>query len=212
MIRPVISGAVVATALLLAPGARAQIAPAVVWNVDGAMLLGSGCSMRDTAILAAGNDLSFVFSNLGVSLPGGSSGLLSDRRNCAVRVPTQIAKGIYIGQLTQMLTYGITKTAMAEGSASTRSTFFGFDVSPYTVTFSEGSVFNVAQQVSTRQDNFPVNAPWQQGWCSPYRPLEGLYAANVAVAGRRDSNMEDLIMFVDGLDLKFDVVVAVYTC
>jgi hypothetical protein len=212
MVRTIISSAVIAAVGLFSPFAHAQQPPAVVWDVNDAILGGTGCSLQDTAVLASGNDLSIIFSNLGVSLPGGSTNQLSDRRNCAVRVPTQIAKGVYIGQLTQTLTYGITKTAWSEGTASTRSTFFGFDVSPYSVTFPKGSVFDVAEQVSSRHDTFFVNAPWQQGWCSPYRPLKGLYGANMAVSGTRDTNMEDLIMFVDGLDLRFDVLVALYTC
>jgi hypothetical protein len=212
MIRTFISVLVALAGLSVGVSASAQSVPAVVWDVNDAILGGTGCSNADTAMLASGDDLSIIFSNLGVSLPGGSSNQLSDRKNCAVRVPTQIAKGIYIGQLTQTLTYGITKTAGSNGSVSTRSTFFGFDVSPYSVAFPTGSVFNVAEQVSSRKDVFFVNAPWEQGWCSPYRPLSGLYGANMAVAGTRETNMEDLIMFVDGLDLKFDVMVALYTC
>jgi hypothetical protein len=214
MIRTIISvGALVAVASVAAP-AGAQTVPSVVWDVNDTILGGTGCSVADgdTLVLASGNDLSIIFSNLGVNLPGGSSDALSARSNCAVRVPTEIAKGIYVGELTQTLTYGITKTAASNGSVSTMSTFFGFDVSPYTISFPQGTTYNIAEQIESRQDTFTVNAPWQQGWCSPYRSLSGLYGANMAVSGTRATANDDLIMFVDGLDLQYDVLVALYTC
>ncbi len=212
MNRTLVFVAAFAAVVSLAPHARADV-PAVVWDVNDAILGGTGCSLNDTAILASGNDLSLIFSNLGVNLPGnGATNELSARANCALRVPTQIAKGLYIGQLTQTLTYGITKTARSQGQASTMSTFFGFNVSPYAVTFPEGSVYNVAEQVTSQQNTFAVNTPWQEGWCSPYRPLAGLYGANIAVSGTRNTDMEDLIMFVDGLDLRWDILLALYTC
>lgn len=191
-------------------------AAAVQWQTNSSafVIAGTGCQKDvDAFATTNGNDLAIVFTNLGVNLPGsGASNQLADRKNCTVRVPASIAKGVYIGQLTQQFTYGVTKTAGANASVATRSTFFGFNVSPYTWSVPQGVDINEPLMTQSRVDNFAVNSPWWQGWCNPNRPLQGLYQANIAVSGQRNNMWEDLIVFVDGLDLKYEVLSAFYTC
>jgi hypothetical protein len=202
--------ALVAACGLTATGATAE---SVRWNVERSILQGNGCQKDwDAFISSNGNDLSIVFTNLGLDLPGGSRLPLAGRKNCAVRVPAEISQGYYIGQLVQRITYGVTKTARSTGSMATRSTFFGYNVSPYTVTLPYGRAMNSPLAVQSRVDNFQVNTDWASGWCRPGRNPAGLYQANIAVSGQRDSDREDLIMFVDGLDLKFEMLVALTHC
>lgn len=189
----------------------------VRWDADAAILAGTGCQKDiDSFVLAAGNDLSIIFSNLGFSLAGGSGEPLAARKNCAVRVPATIAKGLYIGELVQQVTYGVTKTAGARGAVATRSTFFGFPVSPYTVHIPYGQTINQPFLTNTRRDLFRVDtvegSGWISRWCALQRNPRGLYQANLAVSGQKDSDFEDLIMFVDGLDLKFEVRAALVFC
>lgn len=190
--------------------------PAVTWSTSGSsfVIAGTGCQKDVDAFASTnGNDLAIVFTNLGVDLPGsGASNQLAARKTCAVRIPASIAKGLYIGQLTQQFTYGVTKTAGSNASVATMSTFFGFGVSPYAWSVPQGVDLNEPLMTQTRVDKFLVNTPWYQGWCNPNRPLQGLYQANIAVSGQRNSKWEDLIVFVDGLDLKYEVLAAVYTC
>ncbi len=65
-----------------------------------------------------------------------------------------------------------------------------------------------------RQDLFSVRTTpaWYQSWCSRNRAPKGLYQANLAVSGQKDTAQEDLIMFVDGLDLKYEVVAGLVQC
>lgn len=188
----------------------------VRWDEGRAIVAGTGCRKDvDSWVIANGNDLSVIFSNLGFSLPGGSSAALAARKNCSVRVPATIAKGLYIGELTQQVTYGITKTAGSQGSVATRSTFFGFPVSPYTVRVPYGRALNEPFLVNNRKDRFLVDTrsgSWWSRWCAFQRSPQGLYQANFAVSGQRDSDYEDLIMFVDGLDLKYEVIAALQFC
>ncbi len=197
-------------------GTVSAATPAVQWqlNSNNFVIAGSGCQKDVDAFAATnGNDLAIVFTNLGVNLPGsGSTNQLADRKNCAVRIPASIARGVYIGKLTQQFTYGVTKTAGSNASVATRSTFFGFNVSPYAWSVGQGEEVNEPLLTQRRDDNFLVNTPWYQGWCSPNRPLEGLYQANIAVSGQRNNKFEDLIVFVDGLDLKYEVLASFYTC
>jgi hypothetical protein len=197
--------------------AAAYSQQSVVWDIHSpsTIIAGSGCQKDVDAFASTnGNDLAIVFTRLGVDLPGGGSPTLADRKNCTVRVPATVAPGVYIGQLTQRISYGITKTAGATGSVATRSTFFGFNVSPHTVNIPYGYSVNEPLLTNARVDNFSVRTTpsWYSGWCSPNRAPRGLYQANFAVSGQKRNSREDLIMFVDGLDLKYEVVASLIRC
>lgn len=201
--------------IMLADIASAQ--QSVLWDVSSpqTIIAGSGCQKDVDAFASTnGNDLAVVFTRLGVDLPGGGAPALADRKNCSVRVPATIAPGIYIGQLTQRLSYGVIKTSAATGALSTRSTFFGFDVSPYTVSLPYGYAVNQPLLTQQRTDRFSVQTTpsWLQGWCSRSRAPRGFYQANVAVSGQKANRYEDLIMFVDGLDLKYEVGASLVRC
>lgn len=190
---------------------------AVQWDVGSpqTIIAGSGCQKDLDAFASSnGNDLAVVFTRLGVDLPGGGSPALADRKNCSIRVPATIAPGVYIGQLAQRLSYGVIKTSNTTGALSTRSTFFGFDVSPYTVTLPYGYALNRPLMTQQRIDQFSVRTTptWFQGWCSRSRAPRGFYQANIAVSGQKSHRYEDLIMFVDGLDLKYEVSTALVRC
>jgi len=202
------------TGLLALVGGQASAqVQAVKWDTTKAIIAGTGCTKDvDAFVLANGNDLAIVFTALGVDLPGGVGTQLSDRKNCAVRVPASIAKGQYIGELTQSYTYGVVKSAGSNGSISTRSTFFNFPVNLLGLNFKHGETLNVSQARISRKDLFQVNTPWYHGWCNPNRSLSGLYQGNLAVSGQRDTETEDLIMFVDGLDLKYEIIFAWHVC
>lgn len=188
-------------------------ADTVRWDTGQAVLAGNGCVKDvDAFVLSNGNDLALVFSNLGVDLPARSGMPLSARRSCSARIPATISAGLYIGQLTQRASYGVTKTARSEGSLAIRSTFFNYNVSPYTVTVPRNAVINSPLLTSSRVDNFTINTPGWGGWCGRNRSPRGNYQANLAVSGQRDSDREDLIMFADGLDVKFEVIASLVHC
>jgi hypothetical protein len=187
----------------------------VQWDTSRAIMAGNGCIKDyDAFVSENGNDLAAIFTNLGVNLPGGASRVLAGRSACSLRVPATIAPGLYIGALTQRISYGVVKTARTRGSIATRSTFFGFNVSPYTVNLPYGASINGPLFFNSRQDLFSVNThpSWYSGWCSPRRAPRGMYQANFAISGQKDNSMEDLIMFVDGLDLRYEVVAGPVQC
>jgi hypothetical protein len=216
MLKTALIGVATLGALVTSMGQAQAADGSVRWNANAAILAGSGCQKDvDSFVIANGNDLAVIFTNLGFSLPGGSGAVLADRKNCSLRVPATIAKGLYIGELTQQVTYGVTKTPGARGAVATRSTFFGFPVSPYTVQIPYGQNINEPFLTNTRRDRFLVDTTrnsWWSRWCAFQRSPQGLYQANLAVSGQRDSDFEDLIMFVDGLDLKYEVKSALMFC
>lgn len=188
-------------------------AASISWHAHRAVALGSGCnsSAGDTFFIANGNDLSVVFSSLGVNMPGGSGLPLAERKNCSLRVPATIASGFYVGELTQVLSYGVTKTRNALGGISSRATFFNAPASPLSVSFPRGVAMNVPLANLTRRDLYLVNTHggYISSWC---RSPSGIYKADLAVSGQRYSDLEDLIVFSDALDLRFEAIVGLVTC
>lgn len=199
---------------LLAP-ATVFAQQSVQWDANRAILAGSGCQKDiDSFVSENGNDLAIVFTNLGVDLPGNASRVLSARKTCSARIPATIAPGYYIGELTQRVSFGVTKTAGTRGAVATNSLFFGFSVSPYTVNVPYGSAMNQPLMVQQRTDRFLVRThpTWYNDWCVRRLSPKGMYIANIAVSGQKDHASEDLIMFVDGLDLKYEVVTGLVKC
>jgi hypothetical protein len=209
------NGLVLSAACFGAASAYAQ--QSVVWDVNSpqTIIAGTGCQKDVDAFASAnGNDLAVVFTRLGVDSPGGSGSPLAERKNCTVRVPATIAPGVYIGTLTQRVSYGVIKTSGSTGSLATRSQFFGFNVSPQSVNLPYGQSVNQPLATTSRVDQFYVHTQpdWVRGWCSSTRAPRGLYQANLAVQGQKTSAMEDLILFVDGLDLKYEVGASLVRC
>ena len=187
----------------------------VQWDSTKSILAGQGCTRDvDSFVTQNGNDLSMVFTRLGVDLPGGVSKVLAARSSCTARVPATVAPGYYIAELSQQVTFGVTKTSRTIGSVATTSTFFGFNMSPYTIMLPRGQALNEPLMVQRRQDRFSVQTSpsWYNGWCSRSRALKGVYQANISVAGQKDRPEDDLIMFVDGLDLKYEIVAGLVRC
>jgi hypothetical protein len=187
----------------------------VKWDASRAVLAGVGCVKDvDAFVSENGNDLAIVFSNLRVDLPGGGSPVLAGRSTCIARVPATIAPGYYIGELTQRISAGVVKTARSRGGVSTRSSFFNFNVSPHNLDLPYGRPINNPLLTESRRDLFSVaTAPsWISGWCNPRRAPKGLYQANFAVTGQKDNMMEDFILGVDSLDVKYEVVAGPIQC
>ncbi|MCX6126217.1 MAG: hypothetical protein NTV34_15905, partial [Proteobacteria bacterium] len=113
---------------------------------------------------------------------------MSGRKSCVARIPATIAPGYYIGELTQRLSYGVTKTARTRGAVATNASFFGFNVSPYTLGLAYGASINNPLITQQRVDRFYVSTQpsWYSGWCSRTRAPRGLYQANIAVSGQKD--------------------------
>jgi hypothetical protein len=191
-------------------------AGAIEWNTDAAIVAGSGCQKDvDTFVIASGNDVSVVFSNLGFSLTDGSG--LVGNNVCNLRIPATIQAGLFISQLDQSMLYGVVKSPGSEGTLRNRARFFGIPLFSPDLNFIRGRKENDPQRVERRKDRFSSRGPgngrdWVAAWCKRERPLRGAFDAQIKVQGRRDSQQENLIVFVDGLDLRYDVVSQLQGC
>jgi hypothetical protein len=199
------AAASIAAAVAAAP--RPAGAQEIVWNVADAKAVGNGCSSAqgDTAFITFGNDVAVLFSKFGVDLqPGGSSPALAALKNCNVRIPATLRGGRKILELTQRITFGVVKSESSDAEIRVHSTAFGNLLTP----------MNVGVGAGAKQDPAVVHMKKEQvsvtGACSHDMP--GNLVSNMSVSGKRSSASESLLLAMEGLDLRYDLVLSVAPC
>jgi hypothetical protein len=198
------------TMLALSQQATAQTAH---WKVERAVANGTGCVMGgDTVVIAAGDQVQFIFSNLGVDLPANSGLPFAARKACTIAVPAQIARGYYAANLQQTLYYGGIKSPGASASIATQGTFFGLAVNPLTVNLPYGMSFNNPAAFRQTTNSFIVSAPGPAMWCLPSFNPEGLFTSRLVVQGNKQSDTQNLLLSADQYDIKFYATMGWLSC
>jgi hypothetical protein len=200
MHRRVIVGSVLVFGLL-AGEASAQ---SFNWLPDEAEFKGKCVRGRTAFAIAAGEDLSIVFSDMGDSLPAQSGRKLRINEGCRIKVPAVLEGGFYLGEFTQTVTYGFIKTAGSEATVKFKSKFFHQHVADILVELKHGVSGSVPLDFVSRSDLFTRHGAVWPGWCRR-RDRRGNFVTDLDVKGRRDSDNETLIVFVDGMDLRFQI-------
>lgn len=183
------------------------------WKVERAVANGSGCVMgADTVAIAAGDQIQFIFSNLGVDLPANSGLPFAARKACTLAVPAQIARGYYAANLQQTIYYGGIKSPGASASIATQGTFFGLPVNPLVVSLPYGTTFNNPAAFRQTTNAFLVNAPGPAMWCLPSFNPEGLFTSRLVVQGNKQNDTQNLLLSADQYDIKFYATMGWLTC
>lgn len=200
----------VAVASLFAGNA---LADDVVWNYNNqAIASGTACASAgaapDTYFVAAGSEISVVFSRLGVALEN-STAPYQARRDCAVRIPLMIAKGKYVGTLVQQLFMGVNKTVGTSGGVTMRATFFNAPAATVTHNFPYGVEDNNPQLVIEKTNRYQINQI--DRWCQN-ASTKGFYQFNLATTASRDSLQDFVVLQIDGADLRFTASAIVEKC
>lgn len=183
------------------------------WKVEQAVANGTGCIMgSDTIAIAAGDQIQFIFSNLGVDLPANSGLPYAARKVCTIAVPAQIARGYYAANLQQSLYYGGIKSAAASASIATQGTFFGIPVNPLVVNLPYGTTFNQPAAYRQTTNSFLVSAPGPAMWCLPAFNPVGLFTSRLVVQGNKSNDSQNLILSADQYDIKFYATMGWLTC
>ena len=171
------------------------------WNYNNqAKAGGNGCNSRNTDFISAGNEISVIFSDLGVNLTTGSQKVA--RKVCRIVIPTSVRKGYYMANLTQLITYGYNRTEGTEGKIVVSSRFYNQRA---------GSI--TAYAPSRRPSADPFDEPFAEarqrsrwlvrpGMCSP-GGYKGNFISQITVNGYRKSKRKQIILQVDGQDIKF---------
>lgn len=177
------------------------------WDVNRAVLAGSGCQKDvDAFIIEAGNDVAVVFSNLGVELADRYAPLAA-RKTCMARIAASVAKGLYIGTLTQNVSFGVSKSFGSEAGVGVMSSFAGYRLPPLNVSIGRNRRADGDIQTASRRDDFLVNG---RGMCNRNIPV--MYQAQLTASGSRSTINDFVITQIDGLDVRFEATAGVYTC
>lgn len=188
--------------VLLASSAYAQ--QVIQWNYNNsASAGGTGCNASDTQFISAGNEISVIFSNLGVELTGYAGGAKTALKNCRIIIPTKVRTGYYLGKLTQTMTYGYNRTSGTDGKVVASTEFYAQNA-------------GVIQKAIPTPGADPYDAPFLQashvntwrvmpGWCTR-QDYVGNYKAQLTVSGYRESTNKDIVVQIQGQDIRFDAL------
>lgn len=186
----------------------------VSWDEAGASLTGDGCEKNVNAyVISFGTDVSLIFSNLGVQLSG-QTGPTAASRGCNFRIPATVPLGYFVGDLSQTLIYGVTKSADADVTLKNIAKFFNLPVTTPEVSLGRGQAVNDPFLSQSRRDRFSVgrSSGWVKAWCKRDRSLVSNFQGRISIRGQRKNKEETLIAFVDGLDLKYEIDAQVTAC
>jgi hypothetical protein len=198
--------------LALVPNLQAH-AQTARWKVERAVANGTGCVMgNDTVVIAAGDQVQFIFSNLGIDLPANSGLPYAARKACTIAVPAQIARGFYAANLQQTIYYGGIKSSGASASIATQGTFFGLPVNPLVVSLPYGTTFNSPAAFRQTTNSFLVSAPGPAMWCLPAFNPEGLFTSRLVVQGNKQNDSQNLLLSADQYDIKFYATMGWLSC
>lgn len=183
----------------------------IEWNYNKqASGLGNGCGPGEVAFITAGNEVSVVFSGLGIALDAGdSTGGVTAKKGCRIGIPTKVKAGYYLGKLNQKLTYGYTRTEGTSGMVTAVSEFYGQPAG------------NISRPIPTPHMNqyavplaqAEVNSYWRVSpqWCLS-RDYIGNFKSNLIVTAKRQNASKDIKISIDGHDIRFDAVGDAYLC
>lgn len=186
----------------------------VRWDESKARLAGNGCSKdQDAFVIANGSDISVIFTNLGFSLTG-SDRPLAASKSCVVQLPAEIESGFYVADLSQQFLYGITKSEGSDVTMKNVASFFGQKLTSPEIVSPRGQQVNNPFMVSSRVDRFTPgrNRGWLNAWCASGRQRSGFFRSRLSVRGQRDASRENLIAFVDGLDVRYEIFTSITAC
>lgn len=182
-----------------------QAAPQVVeWNhTRQASAGGSGCSRTDTQFIATGNQVSVIFSKLGVDLSGTAGGRTTDLKKCNIVIPAKVRTGYYLAQLQQTITYGYNRTNNSDGKVSMVSSFYNQAAGKLERTIPTPGL----NQFDEPWASASVTSNWRvtPGWCTS-TDYEGNFKAQLSVSGYRRTVADSIVVQVDGHDIRFDAL------
>lgn len=198
----------IASAFMSFSASQALADPApIVWDTANAIAGGSACDAQgpfpDTWIISAGNEVSVVFSRMGVDLtPETAANTVV--HSCLVRIPITVDGTVGIGQLDQTLYWGYAKDFGTEAQLSVKSTFLNAPTRAINV-YLPPTVQGVEGGVESSVSDLIPN--WASRFC---KPTSGFFQMNVGVAARRTDKNQDISVRVAGEDIVYEAV-AVWT-
>jgi hypothetical protein len=154
-----------------------------------ASVQGNACRSDDTSIFVFGEEISYVFSNLGINLSH-ASGPKAMNKFCNVSADARVDVGNYVTEFQQALTYGGIKSQWgSQASIMTFGQFYGHNIKPFRVDMRNGTAFNepIVTLSLTDGETSIQKANW---WCRSTRNPKGHLKSRISVTGQLLGNQE----------------------
>ena len=168
---------------------------------------GTGCRAADTSIFPYGDEISFVFSALGINLSE-SGGAKASNKFCNISADARVAPGNYVADFQQILTYGGIKSQWgSQGSIMTSAHFFGHLIKPFRIDLPNGTDFDQAliSQTLSDKDTPVARAAW---WCRSDRSPKGQLMGRIAVNGQLlGPDGGSIALSAQGFDVKYAALI-----
>ena len=184
------------------------IADAIEWNYNGkANAIGSGCSIEDTFFISAGDEVSVIFSNLGIELDGPQERKLESRKFCRIKVPALIKKGYYLSGLNSSLIYGLVRSEGTEAQINMQYHFLG---TKYLRKKEHGKNPRESRNIPLAEirDRRRIRNPKR---CSG-RDFRSVLSARASIVAKRKNTEEGIVIHLDGLSLRLDALATMVSC
>jgi hypothetical protein len=201
----IMAGGVLLAAGFLAVNANAE---PVAWDTTKAFAGGNGCNSTgpfpDAWFIAAGGDVSVIFSRMGVDLTPATAANTAVT-SCLVRIPVVFDASIALARLEQTLWWGYAKDLGTEADLGVNATFCTVptkSISGYVGKAIQGVQALIDSRVS---NTYLISAPYCQG-----HKVSCLYQAQLAVAARRDpckDKCQDISVRIFGEDIELETYV-----
>ena len=164
---------------------------------------GTGCRAEDTSIFIFGDEISFVFSALGINL-GEGGGPKAANKICNMSADARVASGNYVADFQQVLTYGGIKSQWgSKASILTSAHFFGYIIKPFRIELPNGTDFDQALISQTLSDrDTPLSR--KEGWCKSDRNPRGSLMGRISVDGQLlGQTGGSIAISAQGFDVKY---------
>jgi hypothetical protein len=180
----------------------------VQWDTANAIAGGSACNAQgpfaDTWFIAAGEDVSVIFSRMGIDLTP-STTQNTQVHSCLVRIPITVDGAVMLATLSQRLHWGYAKDINTEAEVHASGSIFNYSTVPISAylppTFSGVDAWRT-ESTSTSVFTWP--------WCG--MDHTGLLNVNLSIAARRVSNAYDISVRIFGEDIRYDVTAVWIWC
>jgi hypothetical protein len=224
-----VSKVIIATLLLMS--SASALSQGIVWRTEKVRSSGAGCEFwgpqANAWIIAAGSDLSMVYSQLGQKFRTRRDGV--DVSSCNVIVPAELSPGFYISAVDQVFLFGISKQKGVDVEVTAASNFVRRNAGGQPNAADNGEImakarltFDAQEEVVKALEVVPMptvrirprgnqNAPFER-LCSKKRTRDLNFYSAMRVRVVRLNPDAQVSIAIDGQDLRLNMNNVVAPC
>ncbi len=173
----------------------------ITWNHNGrAQTKGSGCPRGSTEIITAGDEMSIVFSEMGVEL-GAQSTKRVARKVCRLMVPVKVNPHYFLRSFEQNLSYGYSREKQTSGKIRVTSKYNREKAAQILIPIPHP--LEDLWQVPWAESKLDFHWPPRKEHCRR-EPYKTRFVIRMAIVAKRRNPSRQIIIEADGFDLRLN--------